>query len=87
MAQVQTIELPQHLDPLFTVDDVAAGLNVSGTSTAPPKPTKKTGAIRNRWTPGRVPNISNIDLVNWLQVHTADDHRLHPCVCEGSHDA
>jgi predicted DNA-binding transcriptional regulator AlpA len=29
MAQIQTIELPQHLDPLLTVEDVAARLNVT----------------------------------------------------------
>lgn len=87
MAQVQTIELPQHLDPLLTVEDVAARLNVGSTSIARPQPIKKTSEIRTRSTSGGISNISNIDLFNWLRVHTAGDYRLHPSVCEGSHDA
>jgi hypothetical protein len=87
MAQIQTIELPLHLARLLTVEDVAVRPNFSRSSIVLPKPTRKIGTIRTRSTLHGSSNISNIDLVKWAQVHTADDRHLHPSMCEGSHDA
>jgi hypothetical protein len=87
MPQVQTNELPQHLDPLLTVEDVAARRNFSRSSTALPNPTRKTATILTRLAPHGISKIPNIELVNWVQGHIADDRHLHPSVFEGSHDA
>ena len=87
MASVQTIVLPQHLAPLLRVEDSAGRHRSCRDSIAVPKPTRKTGTVRTRLTLPGISKISNIELVNWVRLHTADDRHLRPSVFEGSHDA
>jgi hypothetical protein len=87
MSQVQTNELPHHLAPLLTVEEVAARLNLSRSSIAARKPTREVSTIRTRSTLHPISDISHIDVANWVMTHTAEERHLHSSLCRGSHDA